>query len=120
MKTDFAILERKFKELHLEKKLQNEDLQKVNKEKAAVDSQMKESENLLIQEKWKIANLEKERVKSKEELQSMNVLLDEFKLSTREYSVNILFSQFKLNSIFKYIYQSLYFPPSENKFTSIY
>ena len=83
MKNNFEIVERKFNELTLENKLQNEELQKVNKINAAVDSQNKESKKLLIQEKSKIANLEKELLKSEEELQSKNVVLEEFKLSMK-------------------------------------
>ena len=81
MKSDLDLLGRKLKEQNLEKKLQNEELQKVNREKAAVDSQRKESEKLLIQEKAKVVNVEKELVKVKEELQSKNSLLGEYKLS---------------------------------------
>ncbi len=83
MKNNFEIVERKFNELTLENKLQNEELQKVNKINAAVDSQNKESKKLLIQEKSKIANLEKELLKSEEELQSKNVVLEEFNLSMK-------------------------------------
>ncbi len=53
----------------------------MKKEKTAVDSQKKESEKLLIQEKAKVADLEKELLKSKKEMQSRNVLMDEYKLS---------------------------------------
>ena len=81
MKTDYDILERKLKELKLETKLQNEELQKVNREKTAVDSQRKESEKLMFQEKEKVVNLEKELLKLKEDLQAKNVQLDEYKLS---------------------------------------
>ncbi len=81
MKTDYDILERKLKELKLETKLQNEELQKVNREKTAVDSQKKESEKLMIPEKVKVVNVEKELLKLKEELQAKNVQLDEYKLS---------------------------------------
>ncbi len=63
MKNDYEILERKLKELNLEKKVQNEELQKVNKE--AVDSQKKESDMPLIKEKVKVENLEKELLKLK-------------------------------------------------------
>ena len=83
MKNNFEIVERKFNELNLKNKLQNEELQKVNKINAAVDSQNKESKKLLIQEKSKIANLEKELLKSEEELQSKNVVLEEFNLSMK-------------------------------------
>jgi len=82
MKTDFEILDKKFKEVELEKLLQGEELRKVHKEKTNIDSQKKESDKLLIQEKAKVAKLEMEILKSKEELQSKNVLIDEFKLST--------------------------------------
>jgi len=81
MKSDLDLLGRNLKEQNLEKKLQNEELQKVNREKAAVDSQLKESEKLLIQEKAKVMIVEKELVKVKEELLSKNSLLDEYKLS---------------------------------------
>ena len=119
MKNEFGILEQKFKELNLEKKQQNEELQKVNKEKTAVDSQKKETEMLLIQEKAKVANLEKELLKSKEYLQSQNVLLDEFKLSMREDLVNYLFSKFKFACIF-HIYITIFdFPASKSKLNSI-
>ncbi len=119
MKNDLEILETKFKDLNLEKKLQNEELQKVNREKTAVDSQKKESEKLLIQEKAKVANLEKEVLKSKEEMQSKNVLLDEFKLSMREDLVNYLFSKFKFACIF-HIYITIFdFPASKSKLNSI-
>ncbi len=78
IKSDFEIIETKLKALN---KLQNEELQKVNRDKTAADSQKKESEKLLIQEKTKVAILEKELLKLKEEFQSTNVLLDEYKLS---------------------------------------
>ena len=81
MKSDLDLLGRKLKEQNLEKKLQNEELEKVNREKTAIDSQKKESEKFLIQEKAKVGNVEKELVKVKEELQSKNSLLDEYKLS---------------------------------------
>ena len=84
MKNDFEILEKKFKELNLEKKFQNEEFQKVKKEKMDADSQKKESEKLLIQEKAKVVNLEKELLILKEELQSKNGLLREYKLSMTE------------------------------------
>ncbi len=84
MKCDFEILEKKFKEVELQKIMKTEEVRKLNKQKTAFDAQQKESEKLLIQEKAKVANLEKEFLKSKEELQSKNVLMDEFKLSTRE------------------------------------
>ncbi len=48
MKSDLDLLGRKLKEQNLEKKLQNEELQKVNREKTDVDSQKKESEKLMI------------------------------------------------------------------------
>ena len=83
MKNDFEILETKFKELNLEKKQQNEELHKVNKEKTAFNSQKKESEMLLIQEKEKVANLGKDLLKGKDELQSTNVLMNEYKLSIK-------------------------------------
>ena len=81
MKTDFEILDKKFKEVELEKLLQGEELRKVHKEKTNIDSQKKESDKLLIQEKAKVAKLEMEILKSKEELQSKNVLIGEVKLS---------------------------------------
>ena len=81
MKGDLEILEKKLIEQNLEKKLQNEELQKVNREKTAFDSQKMESEKLLIQEKEKVGNVEKELLKVKEELKSRNFLLDEYKLS---------------------------------------
>ncbi len=77
MKGDIEILGRKVKELNLEMKLQNEELQKVTRE----SSQKKESEKFLIQEKAKVGSLEKELLKSNQELQSKNVLLNEYKLS---------------------------------------
>ncbi len=82
MKNYFEFLEKKFKELNLEKKLQNEEFQKVKKEKMDADSQKKESEKLLIQEKEKVVNLERELLHLKEELQSKN--LGEYKLSMPE------------------------------------
>ncbi len=78
MKSDFVILERKLKDIN---KLQNEELQKVNREKTLIDSQKNESEKLMIQEKAKVGNLEKELLKLKEELQSKNLQLDEYKMS---------------------------------------
>ncbi len=84
MKNDFEILVGKFKELNLEKKLQNEEFQKVTKEKMDADSQKNESEKLLIQEKAKVVNLEMELLKLKAELQSENGLQGEYKLSMTE------------------------------------
>ena len=81
---DFEILERKFTELNIEKAVQKEELQKAN-------SQKKESENLLFQEKAKVANLKKDLLKSKEELQSKTVQLEKYKLSMTEYFVNYIF-----------------------------
>ena len=62
IKSDFEIIETKLKALN---KLQNEELQKVNREKTAADSQKKESEKLVIQEKEKVALLGKEQLKLK-------------------------------------------------------
>ena len=90
MKNDFEILERKFKELNLAKMRQNEELQKVHKEKTAVDSQNKESEKLLIQERAKVANLDTELLNSRKELQLKTAELDEFKLSMREYFMYLI------------------------------
>ena len=84
MKNDFEILERKFKELNLEKKLQNEEFQKVKKEKMEADLQKKESEKLLNREKANVSNLEKELLILKEELQSKTGLLGDYKLSMKE------------------------------------
>ncbi len=87
MKSDFDILERKLKDIN---KLQNEELQKVNREKTATDSQKKESEKLMIQEKAKVGNLAKEVLKLKEELQSNNLQLDEYRMSmTDDFEKNI-------------------------------
>ncbi len=88
MKSDSDILERKLKELNLEKKLQNEELQKVNKEKTGVDSQNKESEKLLIQEKLKVENLGKELLKLKNDLKSKNDQVNDYKLSMTDYFEN--------------------------------
>ncbi len=99
MKGEIVILGRKLKELNLEMKLQNEELQRVNKEKTAVDSEKNESEKLLIQEKAKVGNLEKELLKLKGELQSKNVLLDESKQSMT--LKNYLYSKFKFKCDFQ-------------------
>ncbi len=103
MKNDFEILERKYKQLNVELKLQNEELQKVTKEKTAVESQKKESQKLLNQEKVNVANLEKELLKSTEKLQSTNVLLDEYNLSTTKFRKFIIFSQSRFNVFQFYI-----------------
>ncbi len=79
IKNDLEIGRRKFGDLNLEKKVQNEELQKVTKE----NSQKKKLEKLLILENAKVANLEKELFKLKEELQSKTALLEESKFSIR-------------------------------------
>ncbi len=81
MKTDFENLEKKFNVLTLEKKSQDEQMQTVKKEKMIVDSEKKELEKLLIQEKAKVAKLEKELLKAKQELQVKTAQIDDFKLS---------------------------------------
>ena len=110
MKGEIVILGRKLKELNLEMKLQNEELQRVNREKTAVDSEKNESEKLLIQEKAKVGNLENELVKLKRELQSKNVLLDESKQSMT--LKNYLYSKFKFECDFQIFYTYLHLLPS--------
>ncbi len=85
MKNEIENLVKKYNELYSEKKLQEEDFQKVKKEKMAVDLQKQELEKLLILEKEKVTNLESELMKLKRELQLKTGDLDEFKLSMGEY-----------------------------------
>ncbi len=81
MKSEINLLERKINKFNSKKNLQNEEFQKMKSEKTALDSQKKELEKLLIDEKAKVGNMHRELLKFKDELQKKNARLNECNVS---------------------------------------
>ncbi len=95
LKNDSQTLAREIKDFDLENYLLKEILLKVKREKTAIELQKNASENLLIQEKAKVENVEMKILILIEEKNSTNFKLEEFKLSmSNEFVTELVVNRF--------------------------